>query len=153
MIGCEYLSDQMHPVETYVIDEPQRVRGPLLYFVGRLAFARAHPAMIEGHNLECRGKGSLLVQRSLAENEQLAQCKPRLARFAAGGSSSPSCAPDFKIFFQRRLSSSAAAPSYNEVRTHLSLGKDAPCTRPLERFGDIIAQPIPGGLHHRYARI
>ena len=42
---------------------------------------------------------------------------------------------------------------YNEVRTHLSLGKDAPCTRPIERFGDIIAQPILGGLHHRYSRI
>ncbi len=40
-----------------------------------------------------------------------------------------------------------------QVRTHLSLGKDAPCTRPIERFGDIIAQPILGGLHHRYARI
>jgi hypothetical protein len=24
---------------------------------------------------------------------------------------------------------------------------------PIERFGDIIAQPILGGLHHRYARI
>jgi hypothetical protein len=45
------------------------------------------------------------------------------------------------------------ASYYNEVRTHLSLGKDAPCTRPIERFGDIIAQPILGGLHHRYARI
>jgi hypothetical protein len=22
---------------------------------------------------------------------------------------------------------------------------------PIEQFGDIIAQPIPGGLHHRYA--
>ena len=32
------------------------------------------------------------------------------------------------------------------------LGKDAPCTRPIERYGDIIAQPILG-LHHRYARI
>jgi len=38
------------------------------------------------------------------------------------------------------------ASYYNEVRTHLSLGKDAPCTRPIERFGDIIAQPILGGL-------
>src|ERR1700737_207588 len=25
---------------------------------------------------------------------------------------------------------------YNEMRTHVSLGKDAPCTRPIERFGD-----------------
>jgi hypothetical protein len=34
-----------------------------------------------------------------------------------------------------------------------SLGKDAPCRRPVERFGDIVSYPILGGLHHRYARI
>jgi transposase InsO family protein len=45
------------------------------------------------------------------------------------------------------------ATYYNEVRTHVSLGKDTPCTRPIERFGDIVAYPILGGLHHRYARI
>jgi transposase InsO family protein len=45
------------------------------------------------------------------------------------------------------------AEYYNEARTHISLGKDAPCRRPIERFGDIVAQPILGGLHHRYARI
>ena len=39
---------------------------------------------------------------------------------------------------------------YNEVRNHISLGKDAPCTRPIERSGDIVAHPILGGLHHRY---
>jgi hypothetical protein len=42
---------------------------------------------------------------------------------------------------------------YNEVRTHVSLGKDAPRPRPIQRFGDIVAYPILGGLHHRYARI
>jgi transposase InsO family protein len=42
---------------------------------------------------------------------------------------------------------------YNEVRTHVSLGKDVPRTRPIERFGDIVAYPILGGLHNRYARI
>jgi transposase InsO family protein len=42
---------------------------------------------------------------------------------------------------------------YNDVRTHVSLEKDAPCTRPIERFGNIVAHPILGGLHHRYARI
>ena len=52
----------------------------------------------------------------------------------------------------RRILSNYAS-YYNEVRTHLSLGKDTPYTRPIERFGDIIAQPILGGLHHRYARI
>ena len=45
------------------------------------------------------------------------------------------------------------ATYYNEVRTHVSLGKDAPYTRPIERFGDIVAHPILGGLHHRYAQI
>ncbi len=45
------------------------------------------------------------------------------------------------------------ATYYNEVRTHVSLGKDTPCTRPIERFGDIVAYPILGGLHHRYARM
>jgi hypothetical protein len=29
---------------------------------------------------------------------------------------------------------------YNEVRTHGSLGKDTPCTRPIERFGDVVAR-------------
>jgi hypothetical protein len=37
---------------------------------------------------------------------------------------------------------------YNEARTHVSLGKDAPCTRPIERFGDVVAHPVLGGLHH-----
>src|ERR1700737_3894737 len=40
----------------------------------------------------------------------------------------------------------------NELRTHFSLGKEAPCTRPTERFGEVIAHPILGGLHHRCAR-
>ena len=42
---------------------------------------------------------------------------------------------------------------YNEARTHLSLGKDAPIHRPFERFGRIVAIPALGGLHHRYCRI
>ena len=45
------------------------------------------------------------------------------------------------------------ASYYNESRTHLSLVKDAPIGRPIERFGRIIAEPKVGGLHHRYARI
>jgi transposase InsO family protein len=42
---------------------------------------------------------------------------------------------------------------YNHARTHTSLGKDAPYRRPIERFGHVVAHPILGGLHHRYARI
>src|SRR6266568_8328380 len=45
------------------------------------------------------------------------------------------------------------ASYYNEARTHVALGKDTPCRRPIERFGDIVAYPVLGGLHHRYARI
>jgi transposase InsO family protein len=42
---------------------------------------------------------------------------------------------------------------YNTGRVHISLEKDAPCGRQIERFGDIVAYAILGGLHHRYARI
>jgi transposase InsO family protein len=42
---------------------------------------------------------------------------------------------------------------YNETRTHLGLGKDAPLGRHIERSGTIVTTPILFGLHHRYARI
>jgi hypothetical protein len=42
---------------------------------------------------------------------------------------------------------------YNEARTHLSLGKDAPISRPMARRGRIVAEPMVGGLHRRDARI
>jgi hypothetical protein len=31
--------------------------------------------------------------------------------------------------------------------------RHVPISRPIERFGCIIAEPMVGGLHHRYARI
>ena len=42
---------------------------------------------------------------------------------------------------------------YNNIRTHLSLAKDAPLVRPVQRFGFIAATPILGGHHHEYCRI
>src|SRR5712671_1049829 len=42
---------------------------------------------------------------------------------------------------------------YNECRTHLSLDKDSPDHRPIHRLGQLVAQPILGGLHHQYCRI
>src|SRR5512139_2916405 len=42
---------------------------------------------------------------------------------------------------------------YNEFRTHLSLVKDAPGHRPIQRFGQLVAGPILGGLHHQYCRM
>ncbi len=42
---------------------------------------------------------------------------------------------------------------YNRARTHLSLDKDAPVSRPRESGpGQIVATPILGGLHHVYHR-
>jgi transposase InsO family protein len=42
---------------------------------------------------------------------------------------------------------------YNGVRTHRSLNKDAPDSRPVQRSGLISSHAILGGLHHRYARV
>jgi transposase InsO family protein len=47
----------------------------------------------------------------------------------------------------------AYAGYYNELRTHLSLGKDSPHRRQVQRLGQVVAQPILGGLHHQYCRI
>ena len=47
----------------------------------------------------------------------------------------------------------AYAAYYNDVRTHLALGKDAPLLRPIQRVGQIAARPILGGLHHEYCRM
>ncbi|MEA2912683.1 MAG: putative transposase [Bradyrhizobium sp.] len=42
---------------------------------------------------------------------------------------------------------------YNELRTHLSLDKDSPGHRPIQRLGQVAAGPILGGLHHEYYRM
>jgi putative transposase len=43
---------------------------------------------------------------------------------------------------------------YHPCRTHLSLGKDSPVGREIERpeMGEVIELPVVGGLHHRYTR-
>jgi len=48
---------------------------------------------------------------------------------------------------------SAYAAYYNQARTHLALQKDAPLSRPIQRFGRIAAIPVLAGLHHQYVRI
>ena len=42
---------------------------------------------------------------------------------------------------------------YNDIRTHRSLDKDAPVSRPVQRIGVINSRSILGGLHHHYSRI
>jgi hypothetical protein len=43
---------------------------------------------------------------------------------------------------------------YHGARTHLSLEKDAPETRPVHppELGSVVELPEVGGLHHRYER-
>ena len=45
------------------------------------------------------------------------------------------------------------ADYYNSFRTHRSLNKDAPVSRPVQRIGVINSRSILGGLHHHYSRI
>jgi hypothetical protein len=52
----------------------------------------------------------------------------------------------------RRILTKYAA-YYNELRTHRSLGKDAPIHRAIQHVGRIAAVPVLGGLHHHYCRI
>src|SRR5665648_161315 len=47
----------------------------------------------------------------------------------------------------------AYARYYNEIRTHRSLDKDAPVSRPVQRTGIITSRAILGGLHHHYVRV
>ena len=42
---------------------------------------------------------------------------------------------------------------YNNIRTHRSLDKDAPVSRPVQRTGIISSHAILGGLHHHYVRV
>ena len=45
------------------------------------------------------------------------------------------------------------ASYYNQVRTHLSLKKNAPDFRRPQKLGPIASIPILGGLHHQYVRV
>jgi transposase InsO family protein len=42
---------------------------------------------------------------------------------------------------------------YNNIRTHRSLDKDAPVSRPAQRTGRISSRLVLGGLHHHYVRV
>ena len=42
---------------------------------------------------------------------------------------------------------------YNDIRTHRSLDKAAPVSRPVQQTGIISSHAILGGLHHHYVRV
>jgi transposase InsO family protein len=71
------------------------------------------------------------------------------------GSIRRECLDHIVVFGEAHLRRILAAYAhyYNDLRTHLSLDKDSPRHRPVRRLGQLAAQPILGGLHHRYCRI
>jgi hypothetical protein len=68
-----------------------------------------------------------------------------------------------RLFFLQRMSPVMAhrcirgpaifLAAIGPTTTHLSLDKDAPLGRAVQRDGTIVAVPILSGLHHGYARI
>jgi putative transposase len=72
------------------------------------------------------------------------------------GSVRRECLDHVIVFDERHLRGvlSSYFRYYNRTRTHLSLGKDCPESRPIHppAAGNIIQFPQVGGLHHRYER-
>jgi putative transposase len=73
------------------------------------------------------------------------------------GSIRRECLDYVVIFNQRHLRRVLASyvDYYHRTRTHLSLDKDCPDSRPVQSpaRGKVIAIPQVGGLHHRYERL
>jgi transposase InsO family protein len=71
------------------------------------------------------------------------------------GSIRRECVDHLVVFGERHLRRilRSYALYYNEMRTHRSLQKDAPVSRPIQPIGRIVSHALVGGLHHQYARI
>ncbi|HET7383636.1 MAG TPA: integrase core domain-containing protein [Pseudolabrys sp.] len=71
------------------------------------------------------------------------------------GSIRRECLDHFVVFGEAHLRRipQAYAGYYNDIRTHRSLDKDAPVSRPVQRTGIISSHAILGGLYHHYVRI
>ena len=71
------------------------------------------------------------------------------------GSIRRECLDHIVVFGEAHLRRILAAYAgyYNDLRTHLSLDKDAPGHRPIQPYGRIATRPVLGALHHQYCRI
>jgi len=71
------------------------------------------------------------------------------------GSIRRECLDHIVVFGEAHLRRILAAYAgyYNELRPHLTLDKDSPDHRPVQRHGQLAARPILGGLHHQYCRM
>jgi hypothetical protein len=59
--------------------------------------------------------------------------------------------PEIRDLIRRRMS--LPNPLWGAPRIHGELPEGRAPHRLIERIGDVVAHPILGGLHHRYARI
>jgi len=71
------------------------------------------------------------------------------------GSMRRECLDHIVTFNERHLRRvlSSYVDYYHHTRTHLSLDKDCPHSRPIRSRGEVIAIPQVRGLHHRYQRL
>ena len=107
-----------------------------------------------------RGYGDIVVRRLRAMGIRDRPTSPR-SPWQNGycerliGSIRRDCLDHVVVFGEQHLRHllRSYANYYNQTRTHLSLNKDSPVTRPIETVGRIMPVPILGGLHHRYVRI
>ena len=104
--------------------------------------------------------GSVVTRRLLAmgiRDKPTAPTSPWQNGFAERliGSIRRECVDHFVVLGEahlRRILRSYAR-YYNDIRTHRSLDKDAPVSRPVQRTGVIRSHAILGGLHHQYVRV
>jgi transposase InsO family protein len=90
-------------------------------------------------------------------DEPIAPASPWQNDFAERmiGSIRRECVDHFVVLSEAHLRRilRAYACYYNDIRTHRSLDKDAPVSRPVQRIGIIKSRAILGGLHHHYVWI
>jgi Integrase core domain len=99
---------------------------------------------------------NMLLRRQLGVALRRVRPRPRLRGMdRAIGSLRRECLDQMLIFGEEHLRRVLAtyADYYNQTRPHLSLQKDAPLGRAVQRIGAVIAIPVLGGLHHEYVRI
>ena len=107
-----------------------------------------------------RAYGAAVVRRVRAmgiRDKPIAPASPWQNGFAERliGSIRRECVDHFIVLGEAHLRRilQAYARYYNVIRTHWSLDKDAPVSRPVQRIGSIKSHAILGGLHHHYLRV
>lgn len=119
----------------------------MLWAVSRVAHLEVEPALVGTRRLRAMGiRDRPTAPRSPWQNRHAERLIGSIRR---------ACLDHMIVLGEshlRRILKSYAS-YYNELRTHLSLGKDAPLRRPVQQFGAIAARPVLGGLHDHYCRI